>query len=85
MSGAYVYEENKQKYNYLNDVYNALIVRDIQQKYNIKNIELMKASLENKIKNLHNLLKDDEKMNIYFNEILNEFNVFHNKYYSLLL
>ena len=45
----------------------------------------MKASLENKIKNLHNLLKDDEKMNIYFNEILNEFNVFHNKYYSLLL
>ena len=31
MSGAYVYEENKQKYNYLNDVYNALIVRDIQK------------------------------------------------------
>ena len=56
-----------------------------EQENNIKNFELMKASLENKIKNLHNLLKDDEKMNIYFNEILNEFNVFHNKYYSLLL
>ena len=56
-----------------------------EQENNIKNFELMKASLENKIKNLHNLLKDDEKMNIYFNEILNEFNNFHNKYYSLLL
>lgn len=30
MSGAYVYEEDKQKYNYLNNVYNALIVRAIQ-------------------------------------------------------
>jgi len=55
-----------------------------EQENNIKNFELMKASLENKIKNLHNLLKDDEKMNIYFKEILNEFNIFHNKYYSLL-
>ena len=33
MSGSYVYTEYNQKYNYINDVYNALIVRDIQQKY----------------------------------------------------
>ena len=56
-----------------------------EQENNIKNFELMKTSLDNKIKNLHNLLKDQEKMNIYFDEIFNEFNIFHNKYYSLLL
>ena len=55
MSGAYVYEENKQKYNYLNDVYNALIVRDIQQKYNIQNIELMNSLSEFLMDNISNL------------------------------
>ncbi len=55
MSGAYVYEENKQKYNYLNDVYNALIVRDIQQKYNIQNTELMNSLTEFLMDNISNL------------------------------
>ena len=55
MSGTYVYEENKQKYNYLNDVYNALIVRDIQQKYNIQNIELMNSLSEFLMDNISNL------------------------------
>ena len=55
MSGAYLYEENKQKYNYLNDVYNALIVRDIQQKYNIQNIELMNSLTEFLMDNISNL------------------------------
>ena len=55
MSGAYVYEEDKQKYNYLNNVYNALIVRDIQQKYNIQNIELMNSLSEFLMDNISNL------------------------------
>lgn len=43
MSGSYLYDDNKRKYNYINDFYNALIVRDIQQKYNIQNLDLMES------------------------------------------
>ncbi len=41
MSGSYLYKEEKQKYKYILDVYNTLIVRDICQKYKIKNTELL--------------------------------------------
>lgn len=55
MSGSYVYSEYNKKYNYLNDVYNALIVRDIQQKYNIQNIGLMDSLTEFMMENISNL------------------------------
>lgn len=55
MSGSYVYTEYNQKYNYINDVYNALIVRDIQQKYNIQNIGLMGSLTEFMMDNISNL------------------------------
>ena len=55
MSGSYVYNEYNQKYNYINDVYNALIVRDIQQKYNIQNIGLMDSLTEILMDNISNL------------------------------
>ena len=43
MSGSYLYDDNKRKYNYINDFYKALIVRDIQQKYNIQNLDLIES------------------------------------------
>lgn len=55
MSGSYVYEDNVRKRNYINDVYNALIVRDIQQKYNIQNIGLMNSLTEFMMDNISNL------------------------------
>lgn len=55
MSGSYIYNDTKQKYNYINDVYNALIVRDIQQKYNIQNIGLMDSLTEFLMDNISNL------------------------------
>ena len=55
MSGSYIYNDKKQKYNYINDVYNALIVRDIQQKYNIQNIGLMDSLTEFLMDNISNL------------------------------
>ena len=55
MSGSYIYNENQKKYNYRNEVYNALIVRDIQQKYNIQNISLRDSLTEFMMDNISNL------------------------------
>ena len=41
MSGSFLYESMDDKYNYLNEIFETLIVRDIQQKYKIKNISLL--------------------------------------------
>ena len=41
MSGSYLYESFDDKYNYLNEIFETLIVPDIQQKYKIKNISLL--------------------------------------------
>lgn len=55
MAGSYLYDYAKRKYNYINDVYNALIVRDIQQKYNIQNVGLMDSLTEFMMDNISNL------------------------------
>lgn len=51
MSGSYVYSEQKDKYKYIEDVYNTLIVRDIKKKYNIRNVKVLN--------NLNNFLIDN--------------------------
>ena len=55
MAGSYIYNDVNKKYNYINEVYNALIVRDIQQKYNIQNIGLMDSLTEFMMDNISNL------------------------------
>ena len=41
MSGSYLYKTQESKYDYISDVFNTLIVRDIQRKYGIRNMPLM--------------------------------------------
>lgn len=41
MSGSYLYKEQENKFDYIENVYNTLILRDIRQKYRIKNPALM--------------------------------------------
>ena len=55
LSGSYEYADIKKRYNYINDVYNALIVRDIKQKYNIQNTGLMNSLTEFMMDNISNL------------------------------
>ncbi len=55
MSGAYLYKTNEEKYEYLKDVYNALIVRDIRQKYKTRNVKLLDELNEFLMDNISNL------------------------------
>ena len=41
MAGSYVYKDREAKYDYIAEVFNTLIVRDIRQKYKIRNTVLM--------------------------------------------
>ncbi|MBQ9017661.1 ATP-binding protein [Candidatus Saccharibacteria bacterium] len=43
LAGSYAYDTMEQKYNYIGDIYDTLIMRDIQKKYNIKNTALLEA------------------------------------------
>ena len=55
MSGSYLYKELVDKNNYLSDIYNTLILRDIVQKYNIKNEDLLKKLSDYLLDNVSNL------------------------------
>ena len=41
MSGPYLYKNQEAKYDYIADVFDTLIVRDIRQKYKVRNTVLM--------------------------------------------
>ena len=55
MSGSYLYKSPKAKYDYISDVFDTLIVRDIQRKYNVRNISLMEQLCDFLIDNISNL------------------------------
>ena len=56
MSGSYLYKTPESKYNYISDVFNTLIVRDIQRKYRIRNMPLMERLCDFLIDNISNLI-----------------------------
>ena len=55
MSGSYLYRDMSAKYDYISDVYETLIVRDIRQKYRIRNIALMDRIADFLMDNVSNL------------------------------
>ena len=54
MSGSYLYKTPEEKYDYIADVFNTLIVRDIQSKYRIRNMPLMERLCDFLIDNISN-------------------------------
>lgn len=55
MSGSYLYKDRESRYDYIEDVFNTLILRDIRQKYKIRNTVLMDRIVEFLMDNVSNL------------------------------
>ena len=55
MSGSYLYKEQEDKYDYIENVFDTLILRDIRQKYNIRNPALMDRISQFLMDNISNL------------------------------
>lgn len=55
MSGSYLYQDTEDKYKYIKDIYETLIIRDIKQKYNIKDEELVEKITDYLMSNISNL------------------------------
>lgn len=55
MSGSYLYRNQEAKYDYIADVFDTLIVRDIRQKYKIRNPQLMERIVDFLMDNVSNL------------------------------
>ena len=64
MSGSYLYKELVDKNNYLRDIYNTLILRNIVQKYNIKNEDLLKKISDYLLDNVSNLTSSTKIENL---------------------
>lgn len=55
MAGSYLYKDREAKYDYIEDVFNTLILRDIRQKYKIRNPILMDRIVDFLMDNISNL------------------------------
>lgn len=55
MAGSYLYKDQEAKYDYIADVFDTLIVRDIRRKYKIRNMQLMSGIVDFLMDNISNL------------------------------
>lgn len=55
MAGSYLYKDQESKYDYIADVFDTLIVRDIRKKYKIRNMQLMDRVVDFLMDNISNL------------------------------
>lgn len=75
MSGSYLYKTNEERYEYLKDVYNALIVRDIRQKYKIRNVKLLDELNDFLMDNISNFTSSRSIAKILSKQNINKSNI----------
>jgi len=54
-AGSYIYNDLPEKYRYITDLYDTMIIRDIEQKYNIKNLPILQKVSDYLIDNISRL------------------------------
>ena len=65
MSGSYLYKSQDARYNYIADVFDTLVVRDIQKKYRIRNMPLMEQLCDFLSDNISNLTSSRSIVNAF--------------------
>ena len=60
MSGTYLYEEETRRTKYLNDIFETLILRDIIQKYKIRNAPLLEKITDYLMDNVSNIVSSNK-------------------------
>jgi predicted AAA+ superfamily ATPase len=55
MPGSYVYKASDARYRYIADIFDTLIVRDIRQKYRIRNVDLLERLSDFMMDNISNI------------------------------
>ncbi len=73
MAGSYVYKDQQAKYDYIQEVFNTLIVRDIRTKYKIRNTALMDRLVDFLMDNISNLTSP-RKISDTFNSLKDKIN-----------
>lgn len=73
MAGSYVYKDQQAKYDYIQEVFNTLIVRDIRTKYKIRNTALMDRLVDFLMDNISNLTSS-RKISDTFNSFKDKIN-----------
>ena len=64
MSGSYLYKTQEEKYQYIEDIFNTLIVRDIKQKYKIRNTDIIQNLTDYLMDNISNLTSVNNITNV---------------------
>ena len=98
MSGSYLYKTEEDKYKCLREVFDTLIVRDITQKYKIKNTDIIQNLTDYLMDNISNLTSTnnitsvlnsnnvsitDKTINKYINYLCNAFAFYKVKRYDI--
>lgn len=55
MSGSYLYKTQEEKYQYIKEIFNTLVIRDIKQKYKIRNTDIIQNLSDYLMDNISNL------------------------------
>ena len=67
MSGSYFYQTIEEKYQYIKEVFNTLIIRDIKQKYKIRNTSVIENLTNYLMDNISNLTSSNNITNVLNN------------------